>query len=149
MEITARPRHSSFNTCSVCEHTPSPFPHTWRSHSRCLRYGRAPGAGAETPSGGTALLEHRDIPPGPAAGHGHSPSPPLATVTGGSLHPAAPLGKNMNRLSRQRDKTRVSQHRRVNPPQQITLAPLGESHGNQSTPSVPSHCRLSALLCFP
>lgn len=102
--------------------------------------------GRRRPSGGTAVPEHRHIPR--AAGWAWGQSIPSSGHSG-QRHPAAPLGKNMNRLSRQRDKTRVSQHRRVNPPQQITLAPLGKSHGNQSMPSVPSHCMLSALCVFP
>lgn len=152
METRSRPPHTSLNTHSTVEHTPGGSPRfltpailTAAVHGTGER--KEPGHPLGDPRAAPQPLpEHRDIPPVPVAGHRHSPSPPLATVTSTQ---ELPVERIWITWADRRDKTRVSQHRRVNPPQQNTLAPLEKSRGNQSTPSAPSHCMLSVLLCFP
>lgn len=129
----------------------SQFPHgTWRSRSPCLRCGCAQRAGAGVTLGRYRSLcwSTRTSLPCRWLGTGivHPLPWPQRRGNSSALAPGAPLGRNINPA---RDKTRVSQHTRVNPPQQNTLALLGKSHGNQSTPSAPTHCMLSVLSCFP
>lgn len=154
MEIRARPPHTSINTCSVCEHPPSRqslVPHTWKQLPQWLFTvgvsARSPGRGRGDPRAAPQPVpEHRDIiTPGPVAGHGHGPSPPPAAVT--ALHPAAPPGKDAERLS-----WPERQNPRVSTP---SCKPSPAKHVGTAgkEPWEPEHAfssqTLSALLCFP
>lgn len=118
METRARPPHTSINTCSVCERTPSRqslIPHTWKQLPQWLFTAglgaRSPGRGRGDPQAPTPqpVPEHRDIiAPLPVAGHGHGHVHPL-------LRPQRPPcprqlpGKDTERLSwPERQNPRVS-----------------------------------------